>query len=224
MKRGEPPSLATWMLRQLTSDRDEALHGDLLEEFHSGRSKSWFWRQVIRAVLMDWMLSYFRRRVVLVFAVAWSLLSPAGLVVFSEFEERKDFAGFIWRIPWPWSTLCDFSWTALKHLTLVWIGALAYITVLAILRRKVSILSLVTGTGAGIIGYCAASACWIAAVTLMQPTPVLNAADWHTLTLWNAIVKVGLTGIAPCIPDVVAMMCTLWGTEAGSKYPASLAV
>jgi hypothetical protein len=108
-------------------------------------------------------------------------------------------------------------------LILVWIGALAYITVLAMFRRSVSILSLVQGMGVGIIGYCAASACWIAAVTLMQPTPMLKPVDWRTLTLWNAIAELGFTGIAPCIPGVVATMCTLWGTEGRARRPISLA-
>lgn len=224
MRRREPPPLAMWMLRHLTAgDRDEALAGDLLEEFHAGRSKTWFWRQVTTAVLLQSIFSLFRRRVVLVFAIAWSLLSPPWQVVFIQLENRADFAGFIWRLPWPWSTLCDFGWTALKHLMIVWIGALVYITVAAILRKKVDLLPTARGMGASIVVYCAASACWIAAITIVQPSPMGIAMDWRTFTQWNAIAKMGFTGIAPIVPDVLAMVCALWGTEVRARRPLSMA-
>jgi len=47
-----PPALASWILRYL-ANRNEALEGDLLEEFHQGRSASWYWRQVLRALLLS---------------------------------------------------------------------------------------------------------------------------------------------------------------------------
>ncbi len=41
-----PPRLATWLIEKLGfSRRNPALIGDLLEEFHSGRSRTWYWRQ-----------------------------------------------------------------------------------------------------------------------------------------------------------------------------------
>lgn len=46
-----PPTLATWMLCQLTAGRhSEALQGDLLEAWRGGRSDAWYWRQVLIAV------------------------------------------------------------------------------------------------------------------------------------------------------------------------------
>jgi hypothetical protein len=50
--RVSPPTTATWMLKHLVlGDRNEALEGDLLEEFQRGRSVSWYWRQVLWAIL-----------------------------------------------------------------------------------------------------------------------------------------------------------------------------
>lgn len=47
-----PPTIATWMLKHLVlGDRNEALEGDLLEEFQRRRSASWYWRQVLGAIL-----------------------------------------------------------------------------------------------------------------------------------------------------------------------------
>jgi hypothetical protein len=41
-----PPAFATWLLDKLGYTRHSAaLTGDLLEEFHSGRSGAWYWRQ-----------------------------------------------------------------------------------------------------------------------------------------------------------------------------------
>jgi hypothetical protein len=40
------PRLATWLLDKLGYTRHSAaLTGDLLEEFHSGKSRAWYWRQ-----------------------------------------------------------------------------------------------------------------------------------------------------------------------------------
>jgi hypothetical protein len=37
--------------------RDEALGGDLLEEFRRGRSEGWYWWQVLSACGLGWLLS-----------------------------------------------------------------------------------------------------------------------------------------------------------------------
>jgi signal peptidase I len=51
MKRADPPSLAVWLLlRMAPAYRREALIGDLIEEFRSGRSGAWFWREVMQVV------------------------------------------------------------------------------------------------------------------------------------------------------------------------------
>lgn len=48
----KPPVLATWMRQHLgLGDGNEALQGDLLEEFQHRQSESWYWRQVWAAVL-----------------------------------------------------------------------------------------------------------------------------------------------------------------------------
>lgn len=62
MKRTTPPPLATWMLEHLTfADRDDALAGDLLEEFRCGRSALWYWWQVASAVVIGCRRTIHRR-------------------------------------------------------------------------------------------------------------------------------------------------------------------
>ena len=47
-----PPQFATWLLLRL-SCRNEALAGDLREEFQRRPSKFWYWRQVLVAITVN---------------------------------------------------------------------------------------------------------------------------------------------------------------------------
>jgi hypothetical protein len=46
MKLRRPPAIAAWLI-----ERNSPLAGDLLEEFQRGKSRGWFWRQALMAVL-----------------------------------------------------------------------------------------------------------------------------------------------------------------------------
>ena len=49
----EPPRLAVWLLKQWASPyRRDSLLGDLLEMYRTGRSRTWYWRQVITALIL----------------------------------------------------------------------------------------------------------------------------------------------------------------------------
>jgi hypothetical protein len=43
-----PPAVATWLLERFCAD--VALAGDLVEQYHEGRSVAWYWKQAIAAV------------------------------------------------------------------------------------------------------------------------------------------------------------------------------
>jgi hypothetical protein len=46
-----PPRLAVWLLKHFGPESNqEALTGDLQEAFSLGKSKTWYWRQVLRAI------------------------------------------------------------------------------------------------------------------------------------------------------------------------------
>ena len=52
MKSPQPPAVATWLLLHFASEQNrDALAGDLIEEYRRGRSESWYWRQVLIAIV-----------------------------------------------------------------------------------------------------------------------------------------------------------------------------
>jgi hypothetical protein len=123
------------MLEHLTSgDRDEALGGDLLEQFRGGRSDGWYWRQVLAACAVSWIKSLRTRGSLLVFALIWSMLAPAWNVLCDRIEDSATvnrlwqvFGGF-WILP------ALAVWIAL-HSVLVWGGMLIFILAHGSFRR-----------------------------------------------------------------------------------------
>ena len=76
MRPSKPPTLASWMLEHLLlGGRNEALAGDLLEEFQRQGSVAWYRRQVLGAILAsfsnelraDWVMVW-----TIVFSVVWA--------------------------------------------------------------------------------------------------------------------------------------------------------
>ena len=54
MTMRQPPALAAWLLKQFVSGyRSESLSGDLFEEYQTGRTPGWYWREVIAALLVS---------------------------------------------------------------------------------------------------------------------------------------------------------------------------
>lgn len=79
MRSSQPPRVAAWLLDRLASgSKRESLIGDLAEQYHRGRSSSWYWRQVLVAVLMSTAADVGRHKLVAVRAivVSWMFLIP----------------------------------------------------------------------------------------------------------------------------------------------------
>ena len=137
MHRREPPPQATWMLEHLTTGAcDEALAGDLLEEFRAGRSQSWYWRQVLGACVVSWSKSLVLRGPAVAFALLWATLAPAWKILVDGIVDAPVFTS-LWNFLGPiWLPFALVGWIAL-HATFLWAGILAYLLVLTLLGRKI---------------------------------------------------------------------------------------
>jgi hypothetical protein len=212
MSRTEPPFVATWMLERLTAaERDEALAGDLLEEFRAGRSIGWYWRQVITAIAIGWTRSIYEHRIRLLFAAIWSLLSPAWELTLIRVFWEGDFIGSIWRMPWPWSTACAIALGTMEALLFIWIGSLLYVALLATTRKTIDFRRLGRGFLMSIVVYFLALACVFAVWITINTHSSGNGADWRTLSLMGEIENFQPRAILTHIPYVVGTACALWG-------------
>lgn len=73
MNSGKPPRLAAWILQEFGPERNqEALAGDLIEAFQQGRSRIWYWRQVLAAI--RWRRHLYR--LLILGAGSWWMTSP----------------------------------------------------------------------------------------------------------------------------------------------------
>jgi hypothetical protein len=53
VKPTDPPALATALLELIPPRTSAGLIGDLIEEYRNGRSRTWYWRQTIVALMMS---------------------------------------------------------------------------------------------------------------------------------------------------------------------------
>jgi hypothetical protein len=127
MKQSSPPRAAVWMLRHLTpGERNDALAGDLLEEFRSGRSAAWYWRQVLACVAISNRRVAVAHTAALLFAGFWALLVPAWLPITRLGHFPRLNHAFL-SLAWPWSTLCVLMFTFSLLISFVWAGLLLYL-------------------------------------------------------------------------------------------------
>ena len=53
MRKRSPPAVATWLLTHFASAyQRDSLVGDLIEQYHQGRSRFWYWKQVAAALVV----------------------------------------------------------------------------------------------------------------------------------------------------------------------------
>ena len=127
MRLSEPPPLAIWVLEHgIPGDYDEALAGDLLEEFRSGRSDGWFWRQAFAAWFVGWLKYLSSRRSLLLFAAVWSTLAPAWASFVDSIEHSRGLLNPAWSGGHLFSMF--WLWVAL-NVAFIWIGMLLFVMV-----------------------------------------------------------------------------------------------
>jgi hypothetical protein len=127
MRRTDPPRAAMWMLQHLVpGERNDALAGDLLEEFRSGRSAAWYWRQVLACMIITPLRAVMDYAGALLFACLWALLAPAW-VPMTRLGAFPNLDHAILNFDWPWSALCEVGLTFSMLISFVWAGLLLYL-------------------------------------------------------------------------------------------------
>jgi hypothetical protein len=115
------------MLEHLTyGNRDEALAGDLLEEFRGGRSESWYWRQALAACAVSWLRGLRARAPLLVFALLWSMLAPAWKVFIDGIQSAPVF-NRIWPLFGGFWVLPAFAVWLVLNSAFLWAGIFVFI-------------------------------------------------------------------------------------------------
>jgi hypothetical protein len=83
VRTSHPPAVATWLLEKLDGGSTrEAVAGDLVEQYRQGRSRAWYWRQVLAAILIG---SFRDARVHWVIALRGMAIGWSVLTLFSRF-------------------------------------------------------------------------------------------------------------------------------------------
>jgi len=117
MSASQPPRLASWLLHHLASSpQRESLAGDLIERYHEGQSATWYWRQVLSAILAG-VIRDIREGTPMDLHIKKVWLPGAASCLL--------FFGFYWVLIWLPFDKTRFQFMALPYLVLPFVGALA---------------------------------------------------------------------------------------------------
>ena len=191
MSPNKVPTIAAWMLQHLVpGDHNEVLEGDLLEELGSGRSSSWYRRQVLGTIAIAWRREIADHRIALLFATLWSMLTPAWMVLVHT-RAFRDLVTSAQRFDWPWSAICPVPlWFSLL-LAFLWTGLLLFFCWSKSMTKHFNPRSFRQGFARGTLILMPV---WLASF-------VLNA--FCPSNLW-------LTAFSRCLPFFVATLCATW--------------
>ena len=188
MTHKNPPRIAHWMMEHLRpAGSDEALAGDLLEEFRSGRSAGWYSLQVAAALVTQWSRSLWQHRASLLFAAIWSFISPAWQLLFTRFYRHSSFIGAVWRIPWPWSFISVLILSIAVSTLFIWLGVSV-----DLVTCRIALASCLSGDSglaflSSTVAYAAACT-FVIAITLFAIPPAYRpVVDVRTLTLIGVV-------------------------------------
>ncbi len=216
MNRIDPPHIATWMLEHWTlGPSNNALAGDLLEEFRSGRAgrtRAWYWRQVIAAIAINCSREILNHRSVLLFAAVWSVISPAWLVLSVNKEVNTRAFGLMWEMDWPWSTICALALALVTSLAFIWSGMALYLIPRMVAARSFQLRRLARSLLQALPMFIAISAVPYALSLLFSPGQD-QAIDWRTLTPLNAMTDLRTWAMVERLFNLPILLYGLWKAQ-----------
>jgi hypothetical protein len=213
MNHRNPPRIATWIFEHLRpAGCDEALAGDLLEDFRNGRSAGWYWHQIIAALAVEWSQSAWQQRTSLLFAAAWSVGSPSWVLFDFRFRDLLWHTSFIWYIPpWPWRFICFLVLELVEAMLFISLGALAYVMFYRLVFGKLHFRRLGPGLLWGAVVYALAGT--ICTIFLLAHPQFTRAQGWQTmqtLTLLGIVEDFRIWAIVVRLPYFLGTAGTLW--------------
>lgn len=114
MTASQPPRLATQLLQRWNrGPQCEALAGDLLEQYRRGRSSTWYWRQVVTAILVGIVHDIRHHPVVAVRAV---VLGSTAALLLARFTGALHLSLLVWGATNHW-----FPWGTSEILRQLWV-------------------------------------------------------------------------------------------------------
>jgi len=188
MRPKNPPTIATWMLEHLTLGRqNEALAGDLLEDFRRGRPATWYWRQVLVAIVVgfapelrtQWPAIVYTTLCVIPVPAYW-ILAVENKLMNSPFFARR------WDLEWPYSTIYDQILYLGSQLIYIWCALMIYFLLFSLATRTVDLNRLARSLWKSALVFVAVSIGQVALFALL-PEQAGHAIDRRHITALSAI-------------------------------------
>jgi hypothetical protein len=203
-----PPSLATWMLDHLVpGPRNEALAGDLLEEFSAGRPANWYWRQTLVVFALACSRQLLNNRGVLLFTALWSTFVPAWLLGLAALENRFHLNQRFSQLDWPWPIISDWGLLLASNLLFIWTGIALYRLPQLWAERNLRFGTLAREILASMP---VLSVLW-ATLILLPKAFLLDRADPLAPPIDSWVHNQRLCGLLVRLPFFLTALCTLWG-------------
>jgi hypothetical protein len=103
MRSSKPPALATWLVEHMVPGaKNEALAGDLIEQFSQGRSAGWYWRQVIGAIIVGCWSEFRTFGAAFAVTVIWASALTLFYGRFWVSAQMRVLVGTFMRHGWDW--------------------------------------------------------------------------------------------------------------------------
>jgi hypothetical protein len=220
MKSTAPPALAAWLLEHLAmGPRNESLAGDLLEEFSSGRTDGWYWRQTLSAIAIVSSQALLNRGPIVAFAFLWSTLVPAWIQGLDNLERHLQFHQRLQQLNWPWPVAFDWGMLLAANLIFIWSGiALYHLSRFATARRARLrlLLQSVIATMPPLV------ALWAALIVLPKMFLEVHAAPNHTPSAYP-ITNLHIAAILVRLPFFVTVLSALWAVSRSQSRDTRIA-
>jgi hypothetical protein len=214
MKPTPSIALATWMLDHLTLGApNESLSGDLLEELHSGRSTTWYWRQTLSAVAVTLSTKSRAYTMPLAFSFAWSIIYTALWPSIVGSHLTQTIVQQLTAHDLPYSTGLHFVSAIAPAAIFIWIGFFVYLTLRNHESRRPSTLRLLASLSISLN---------VLFVTIIGEHLRHSGIDLRNVSRENFNAHLA----ALCIPLALSLWAALIcaGPPAQHRYPGSLTV